>query len=155
MVINQFDVLPGAANSQVIINEVGKIKESLGIDYITVGLQFHVGPDDDGYVRESDIYLSNPENITHLADLFKEISDGIGGNQISITELDFDDSVPLNKKGLILNNLLIACKRSGVVNNLTFWGILRQNNNFRPDIFDLLNYTRKAPYYSLIYAALN
>ena len=155
MVINQFDVLPGAANSQVIINEVGKIKESLGIDYITVGLQFHVGPDDDGYVRESDIYLSNPENITHLADLFKEISDRIGGNQISITELDFDDSVPLDKKGLILNNLLIACKRSGVVNNLTFWAVLLQNNNFRPDIFDTLNYTPQAPYYSLIYAALN
>lgn len=152
MLINEYDIEIPTPKANFIIQTVSRIERDIeqrlgqNIDF-TIGLQFHVGADADGYIRVDPNYLADERNIPALINHFQQLS-SLG--RLSVTEFDFDGKIDPITQAKIIHNLFNAILKSGVFNDFTSWSTLRQNNDFKPNFFDLNTYQPTHNYYTLI-----
>lgn len=122
-------------NASQIANEIQQSFPDNKLNF-SLGLQFHVGKDSDGYLRVDPNFFNDPNAVELLANHFITLSNN---NQftLNISELDFDSTVSQEDKIKIIKIIITASRKAGFVKSINFWNGLRNNADNTPSLFDL------------------
>ncbi len=125
----------------------------------SLGLQFHIGADSNGYLRVDPNFFHKANALDLLTNHFAMLSNK---NQfaLNISELDFDPTVSMQDKIKIIQTIITAARNSHVVKTINFWTALRINDVDSSSLFDLAGdingeYPKTPVYYAALQAALH